>query len=129
MTRLTEHFTKEEFDCKCGCGNGDIVISEKLVFELECVRAIILDARSEFRAHWRVVALYVSIRGLIRVRVCDGLCSGGYRAQRGFLDPLPDSPYWSASFCDPRRGHKNLDHHCGSYSSWTVLVRLRFWGN
>lgn len=38
MTRLTEHFTKEEFDCKCGCGNGDIVISEKLVFELECVR-------------------------------------------------------------------------------------------
>jgi uncharacterized protein YcbK (DUF882 family) len=35
---LTEHFTKEEFDCKCGCGNGEIVISEKLVFELENVR-------------------------------------------------------------------------------------------
>ena len=38
MTKLTEHFTKEEFDCQCGCGNGDIVISEKLVYELECVR-------------------------------------------------------------------------------------------
>ena len=38
MTKLTEHFTKEEFDCQCGCGNGDIVISEKLVWELECVR-------------------------------------------------------------------------------------------
>ena len=38
MTKLTDHFTKEEFDCKCGCGNGDIVISENLVFELECVR-------------------------------------------------------------------------------------------
>jgi len=38
MTRLTDHFTKEEFDCQCGCGNGDIVISENLVFELECVR-------------------------------------------------------------------------------------------
>ena len=38
MTKLTEHFTKEEFDCQCGCGNGDIVISENLVFELECVR-------------------------------------------------------------------------------------------
>ena len=36
--QLTEHFTKEEFDCQCGCGNGDIVISENLVFELECVR-------------------------------------------------------------------------------------------
>ena len=38
MTQLTEHFTKEEFDCMCGCGNGDIVIDEKLVYELECVR-------------------------------------------------------------------------------------------
>ena len=38
MTKLTDHFTKEEFDCQCGCGNGDIVISENLVFELECVR-------------------------------------------------------------------------------------------
>ena len=38
MTKLTEHFTKEEFDCQCGCGNGDIVISDKLVYELECVR-------------------------------------------------------------------------------------------
>jgi uncharacterized protein YcbK (DUF882 family) len=38
VTKLTEHFTKEEFDCQCGCGNGDIVISENLVFELECVR-------------------------------------------------------------------------------------------
>ena len=38
MTRLTDHFTKEEFDCQCGCGNGDIIISENLVFELECVR-------------------------------------------------------------------------------------------
>ena len=38
MTKLTEHFTKEEFDCQCGCGNGDIVISENLVNELECVR-------------------------------------------------------------------------------------------
>ena len=38
MTKLTEHFTKEEFDCQCGCGNGDIVISEHLVNELECVR-------------------------------------------------------------------------------------------
>ena len=38
MTKLTEHFTKEEFDCQCGCGNGDIIISENLVFELECVR-------------------------------------------------------------------------------------------
>ena len=38
MTKLTEHFNKEEFDCQCGCGNGDIVISENLVFELECVR-------------------------------------------------------------------------------------------
>ncbi len=38
VTQLTNHFTKEEFDCKCGCGNGDIVISEKLVWELECVR-------------------------------------------------------------------------------------------
>ena len=38
MTQLTEHFTKEEFDCKCRCGNGDIVIDEKLVYELECVR-------------------------------------------------------------------------------------------
>ena len=38
MTKLTEHFTKEEFDCQCGCGNGDIVISENLVFQLECVR-------------------------------------------------------------------------------------------
>ena len=38
MTQLTDHFTKEEFDCQCGCGNGDIVISENLVFELECVR-------------------------------------------------------------------------------------------
>ena len=38
MTKLTEHFSKEEFDCQCGCGNGDIVISENLVFELECVR-------------------------------------------------------------------------------------------
>ena len=38
MTKLSEHFTKEEFDCQCGCGNGDIVISENLVFELECVR-------------------------------------------------------------------------------------------
>ena len=36
--KLTDHFTKEEFDCQCGCGNGDIVISENLVFELECVR-------------------------------------------------------------------------------------------
>ena len=35
---LTEHFTKEEFDCKCGCGNGDVIISEKLVYELETVR-------------------------------------------------------------------------------------------
>ena len=40
MTQLTEHFTKEEFDCQCGCGNGDIVISEKLVYELEYVRKI-----------------------------------------------------------------------------------------
>ena len=40
MTQLTEHFTKEEFDCQCGCGNGDIVISEKLVYELEHVRKI-----------------------------------------------------------------------------------------
>ena len=38
MTKLTEHFTKEEFDCQCGCGNGDIVINENLVFQLECVR-------------------------------------------------------------------------------------------
>ena len=38
VTKLTEHFTKEEFDCQCRCGNGDIVISEKLVYELECVR-------------------------------------------------------------------------------------------
>ena len=38
MTKLSEHFTKEEFDCKCGCGNGDVVISEKLVYELETVR-------------------------------------------------------------------------------------------
>ena len=38
MTKLTEHFSKEEFDCQCGCGNGDIVISENLVFQLECVR-------------------------------------------------------------------------------------------
>ena len=38
MTRLTDHFTKEEFDCQCGCGNGDIIISENLVFQLECVR-------------------------------------------------------------------------------------------
>ena len=38
MTKLTEHFNKEEFDCQCGCGNGDIVISENLVFQLECVR-------------------------------------------------------------------------------------------
>jgi len=38
VTKLTEHFNKEEFDCQCGCGNGDIVISENLVFELECVR-------------------------------------------------------------------------------------------
>ena len=38
MTKLTDHFSKEEFDCQCGCGNGDIVISENLVFELECVR-------------------------------------------------------------------------------------------
>ena len=38
MTKLTDHFTKEEFDCQCGCGNGDIVISENLVFELESVR-------------------------------------------------------------------------------------------
>jgi uncharacterized protein YcbK (DUF882 family) len=38
VTKLTEHFSKEEFDCQCGCGNGDIVISENLVFELECVR-------------------------------------------------------------------------------------------
>ena len=38
MTKLTEHFTKEEFDCQCKCGNGDIVISENLVNELECVR-------------------------------------------------------------------------------------------
>ena len=38
MTRLTDHFTKEEFDCQCGCGNGDIVISERLVNELEVVR-------------------------------------------------------------------------------------------
>jgi uncharacterized protein YcbK (DUF882 family) len=38
MTKLTEHFTKEEFDCKCGCGNGDVIISENLVNELECVR-------------------------------------------------------------------------------------------
>ena len=38
MTKLTDHFTKEEFDCQCGCGNGDIVISENLVFQLECVR-------------------------------------------------------------------------------------------
>jgi hypothetical protein len=36
--QLTEHFTKEEFDCQCGCGNGDIVISERLVNELEVVR-------------------------------------------------------------------------------------------
>ena len=40
VTQLTEHFTKEEFDCQCGCGNGDIVISEKLVYELEYVRKI-----------------------------------------------------------------------------------------
>ena len=38
MTKLTEHFTKEEFDCQCGCGNGDIKISERLVHELEVVR-------------------------------------------------------------------------------------------
>jgi uncharacterized protein YcbK (DUF882 family) len=38
VTKLTEHFSKEEFDCQCGCGNGDIIISENLVFELECVR-------------------------------------------------------------------------------------------
>ena len=38
MTKLTDHFTKEEFYCQCGCGNGDIVISENLVFQLECVR-------------------------------------------------------------------------------------------
>ena len=38
MTKLTEHFTKEEFDCQCGCGNGDIVIDQRLVNELECVR-------------------------------------------------------------------------------------------
>ena len=38
MTKLTDHFSKEEFDCQCGCGNGDIVISENLVFELEGVR-------------------------------------------------------------------------------------------
>ena len=38
MTKLTDHFSKEEFDCQCGCGNGDIVISENLVFQLECVR-------------------------------------------------------------------------------------------
>ena len=38
VTQLTEHFTKEEFDCQCGCGNGDIVISERLVSELEIVR-------------------------------------------------------------------------------------------
>ena len=36
--KLTDHFTKEEFDCQCGCGNGDIVINENLVFELECTR-------------------------------------------------------------------------------------------
>ena len=38
MTKLTDHFTKEEFDCQCGCGNADIFISENLVFQLECVR-------------------------------------------------------------------------------------------
>jgi hypothetical protein len=38
MTKLTEHFTKEEFDCQCGCGNGDIIIDQRLVNELECVR-------------------------------------------------------------------------------------------
>ena len=38
MTQLTKHFTKEEFDCQCKCGNGDVIISEKLVYELETVR-------------------------------------------------------------------------------------------
>jgi hypothetical protein len=38
VTKLTEHFTKEEFDCQCGCGNGEIIISERLVNELEIVR-------------------------------------------------------------------------------------------
>ena len=38
MNKLTQHFTKEEFDCKCGCGNGEIVISGRLVDELEIVR-------------------------------------------------------------------------------------------
>lgn len=39
-SRLTDHFTKEEFDCKCGCGNGDVVISQELVFALERVRVL-----------------------------------------------------------------------------------------
>ena len=37
-TKLTEHFSKEEFDCQCGCGNGDIEISTWLVEGLEKVR-------------------------------------------------------------------------------------------
>jgi hypothetical protein len=36
--KLSKHFTQKEFDCQCGCGNGDIIISQKLVDELELVR-------------------------------------------------------------------------------------------
>ena len=36
MTKLTVNFTKEEFDCKCGCGTG--TISEMLVNRLQMVR-------------------------------------------------------------------------------------------
>lgn len=34
--KLTEHFTKEEFDCKCGCGTNNI--STELVNVLEIIR-------------------------------------------------------------------------------------------
>jgi hypothetical protein len=38
MTRLTEHFTKEEFACRCGCGTGEI--SMILVDALEYTRVL-----------------------------------------------------------------------------------------
>jgi len=34
--QLTEHFSKKEFDCQCGCGTG--TISDSLVQKLELVR-------------------------------------------------------------------------------------------
>lgn len=103
MVKLSEHFSEQEFKCKC-CGS--IKIDPKLIAQLECVRAALghipIYINSGFRCqihnkkvggvansyHTKGQAADIRINGDIRelVRVCDNVFKyGGVGIYNNFI--------------------------------------------